>query len=146
MTDINRLAERTACHLAGRQVKVKWLPPPVGGVAVGQATKRHGQLIIYVDDWASVNQKLETLLHETAHCKNDAAAIPDIGNRPRKEVGHQTPEVLQAERVSWNESPREKRAIAQAAEWIAYAEENYWKYFPQGVTIMERKLLCLLDY
>jgi hypothetical protein len=146
MTDVNELAARVACHLAGRPVTVKWLPPPVGGVAVGQATKRHGQLIIYVDDWASVNQKLETLCHEAAHCRFDAAAIPDIGSAPRKEVIYQSPGAIRAEYSEWNESPRETRARRQAAEWIAYAEENYWKYFPQGVTIMERKLLCLLDY
>lgn len=143
MADINELTQRVANHLAGRPVVIRWMDPPAASAA-GQIVKTaSGQLVIYVANLTGVETRLKVLLHELAHARHDSGWIP-VSNDHRAPAGSiPRPEAV---RAAWIAHPRESRAHKQAAEWLAYAENNAHKFFTGYQTAMECRLRALLDW
>ena len=141
MTDIDKLTQEVVDHLAGRPVKIVWRDPPSESAA-GQCVKSmSGDLTIYIGYLNSPEARLKTLLHETAHAREDYDFIPRTGERSAGSV-RRSPEA----RKVWIADPKEKRAKRWAAAWFDYAERNCHMYWRVDRTKMECRLMALLDW
>ena len=145
-TDDEKLAElekRVSTHLAGRPVRVVWNRNPTSASAVGQVTKSMtNEMIVYIAQLNDLRSRYAVWLHELSHIYNGdfIARSNEHLRAPGSRKG--TPE----SRAAWRQSPQELAAQRQAAAWEAYSVKYAYKYFRWGMTQMEAKLLCLLEW
>ena len=140
---IAALEKQVSTHLAGRPVKVVWDRNPTSAHAVGQVTKSMtNEMIVYIAPLNDLRSRYAVWLHELSHIFNgdNIARSNEHQRAPGSRKG--TPE----SRAAWRKDPQELAAQKQAAAWDAYAEKYAYKYFQWGMTQMEAKLLCLLEW
>ena len=142
MADLNLLAEKVACHLAGRPVTVRWENPPSQSAA-GQIVRTwNDELIIYVGNLTGAETRYRVLIHEIAHAKLDAAWVPKSSDhlKPPNSIKR-----TEQARETWRKHPREIAVKALADYWIQYAEKRKYDYWQVGRPDLQCRLLALLE-
>jgi len=121
---LDELYSKTAEHLAGAPVKVRW-QWPAAEHAMGQTYKAAGGYVIDVAPVSDFGTAFSLYLHELAHCHlRHPASTLDAAQAPVN--AKRTDE----QRAAWRADKREADANNLAAHWKAFAEKNAWKFPP----------------
>jgi hypothetical protein len=131
--DLEILFEQVAQHLSKRRdVKVR-LRNPLCDIASAQIYKTTtGGCVIDINPGNEFERQIVNLLHEVAHLNYDFQTIPANNNHLRPPSSSTKTD---AERARARASLMERRADAQAAQWLAWAKSNanYYQQEPAGL-------------
>lgn len=117
MTDLQRLFEAAAAALSGRPVRLRWRIPTTAGAA-GECFKTAESVVIDIDPIWPVGRRYEMLLHEAAHALLHVDQLETVDDLPSEAVNR--PALYWANHPN---TPREREANDQAAEWADLANE-----------------------
>lgn len=132
------LYTRAAVKLTGRPVILEWRKPIIPG-ARGCTVKRSEDLVVMIAPDLDPDQKLETFLHELAHCLLHESGLIDEKNyqdlpEEREKRGYRYPDWVFEARARAHEK-REMEARDQVKHWL----------FIAGSGSVKDKLLRLLE-